>query len=83
MKNRLAAIAVLLLFAAPLAAQDEPPIDRPPAAPHGDPEKEKEKDKPKWGVANPPYAYERGSRMKGGTNFESLGFSQTFDFWYQ
>jgi imidazolonepropionase-like amidohydrolase/Tol biopolymer transport system component len=60
MKSRLATIVALLLSTAPFFAQDEPkpPVDKPPAAPHGDPEKEKEKEKPKWDVANPPYAYD-------------------------
>ena len=60
MKTRLAA-ALLVFLALPLAAQDKPrPVtDKPPAAPAGaDPAKEKEKESPKWDVANPPYPYD-------------------------
>ncbi len=55
MKNRLL-VALLLLLALPVFAQDPNP---PVAAPHSeDSSKEKEKEKPKWDVANPPYPYD-------------------------
>ena len=62
MKNRLAA-AIALLLALPLSAQQPPkpapPIDKPPLAPPtADASKEKEKEAPKWDVANPPYPYD-------------------------
>ncbi len=60
MKNRLL-VALLLLLARPVFAQDRPNphVDKPLAAPGGeDPAKEKEKEKPKWDVANPPYPYD-------------------------
>ena len=55
-----AAIAILLLSTAPLAAEDQPkpPTDKPLSAPAGDPAKEKEAEKPKWDVANPPYPFD-------------------------
>ena len=60
MKNRFAA-AFALLLALPLSAQQppKPPIDKPPLAPPtADASKEKEKEAPKWDVANPPYPYD-------------------------
>ena len=62
MKNRLSALLLALAFALSpaLFAQDQPkpPIDKPPAAPAGDPAKEKEDAAKKWDVAAPPYAYD-------------------------
>ena len=61
MMKRLAAALLLLCAAVSAPAQDKPkpPVDKPPAAPATqDPSAEKEKDKPKWDVANPPYAYD-------------------------
>ncbi|MEP6768965.1 MAG: amidohydrolase family protein [Acidobacteriota bacterium] len=65
MKNRPSAFLVSFAFvlsyalAVPLSAQDQPkpPIDKPPAAPAGDPAKEKEEAK-KWNVEAPPYAFD-------------------------
>ena len=60
MKNRLAA-GLALLLALPLTGQQPPtpPIDKPPLAPpSADASKEKEKEAPKWDVANPPYPYD-------------------------
>jgi imidazolonepropionase-like amidohydrolase/Tol biopolymer transport system component len=59
MKHRLAA-ALLLCASLPLFSQQppKPPIDKPLAAPPGDPAKEKEPEKPKWDVANPPYPFD-------------------------
>lgn len=65
MKMRVAAwlLALLAVLVSPLAptlpAQDQakPPADKTLAAPPGDPEKEKEKEK-KWDVSAPPYAYD-------------------------
>jgi Tol biopolymer transport system component len=69
MKNRFAAFLLTLVFAlstawTPLSlfAQDQPkpPVDKPPAAPAGDPaqEKEKPKEEKKWDVSAPPYAFD-------------------------
>ena len=65
-KNRPTALALSILLAIgslsplSLSAQDEPkpPVDKPPAAPAGDPAAEKEKEKPKWDVNAPPYSYD-------------------------
>ncbi|MEO8431186.1 MAG: amidohydrolase family protein [Acidobacteriota bacterium] len=67
MKNRFAALALSCLLAIlasptlPLSAQDQakPHVDKPPAAPAGDPAQEKENEKEKkWDVAAPPYAFD-------------------------
>ena len=68
MKNRPAALALSVLLALsafstlPLSAEDQPKphVDKPPAAPAGDPaqEKEKPKDEKKWDVSAPPYAFD-------------------------
>jgi Tol biopolymer transport system component len=59
MKNRLSAFLLALAFALSLSAQDQPKphVDKPPAAPAGDPAKEKEEPK-KWDVSAPAYAYD-------------------------
>ncbi len=60
MKNRLA-IFTILLCAAVLRAEDPPKPhgDKPLSAPPGaDPSKEKEAEKPKWDVSNPPYPFD-------------------------
>ncbi len=60
MKHRLAAVAILLC-AGLLRAEDPPKPhgDKPLSAPPGaDPSKEKEPEKPKWDVANPPYPFD-------------------------
>jgi len=59
MKYRLPAVA-MVLCAALLRAEDPPkPADKPPAAPQGAAaSKEKEAEKPKWDVANPPYPFD-------------------------
>ncbi len=60
MKHRLAAVAILLC--AGLMRAEDPPKphgDKPLSAPPGaDPSKEKEAEKPKWDVANPPYPFD-------------------------
>jgi imidazolonepropionase-like amidohydrolase/Tol biopolymer transport system component len=60
MKTRVASVLIALAALA-LPAQDKPrpPIDKPLQAPAtADPAKEKEKEKPKWDVANPPYPFD-------------------------
>jgi imidazolonepropionase-like amidohydrolase/Tol biopolymer transport system component len=54
-----ALLALLVLVATPLAAQDQPKphLDKPPAAP-AEGKDEKEKEKPKWDVAAPAYTYD-------------------------
>jgi imidazolonepropionase-like amidohydrolase/Tol biopolymer transport system component len=66
MTKRLAAALLLLCAAVSAPAQDQhtPPVDKPPPAPPtSDPAAEKEKDKPKWDVAKPPYAYDVTARL--------------------
>ncbi len=61
MKIRHTAVALLLLSIAPLLAEDppKPGADKAAATPAGaDSSKEKEAEKPKWDVANPPYPFD-------------------------